>query len=287
MKKSLLAATFLSLMVSGLFAESAIASGYEHQHGPKLIVDVNKGTVDRTDPCPTPRKSAIYLKLEAAVRCAKSGDTILIAPGRHGVAHPVGPTHWEGIEIPDIRLTIIGAGPNQTSLHGGYLVDISIDRARVTFIGLTVDSAGIFNNKGVVVIKNCVFIGNTAGVDNLHGRVKIFDSIFTRNEPGVNNSGTMKIFDTVFTANQGDPYSGEMGGAIVNGGDGSLKLIRNTIVGNEAASGGGIFNTDNASLTVVKSLFSGNSGGGIYNESTKPMVLRRTVIPDWSCYGCP
>ena len=78
--------------------------------------------------------------------------------------------------------------------------------------------------------------------------------------------------------------------ALPDGANGNLKLIRTTIVGNEAASGGGIFNTDSASLTVVRSLISRNDGAGIYNESTEPMVLRRTVLVannPADCFGCP
>jgi predicted outer membrane repeat protein len=61
-----------------------------------------------------------------------------------------------------------------------------------------------------------------------------------------------------------------LGGAIVN--LGTLMVTKSTFSGNNAGTGGGIYNKDYGTLTVIDSTFDGNSaiwsGGGIYGYGT-------------------
>jgi hypothetical protein len=218
-----------------------------HWHGPKLIVDQDKGTVGEDDPCPTPRTSAFYLIIQAAIDCSKSGDTIKIRPGRYTENQ---------ISITGGKIRIVGSGPYQTILFrgdGGFTVfsgQAVIEN--LTLVSGNASDGGGFDNEpdGDVTIKDCVFAGNSASIGG-----------------GLVNYGKMHVYNSVFVNNDGTE-----GGAIADSGD--LKIFRTTIVGNTASMGGGIFNSSRARpLTVVKSLISENEGAlSWYSESLLPCL---------------
>lgn len=83
---------------------------------------------------------------------------------------------------------------------------------------------------------------------------------------GVNlQGGTVELNSCTVSGNTGPAAA--FGGGIFNGG--TLHLIGSTVRDNRANGGGGIYNTNNRSLTLTNSEISGNTGtaggGGIYN----------------------
>ncbi len=84
------------------------------------------------------------------------------------------------------------------------------------------------------------------------------------------------------------------GGGLYN--NGTATILRSTFFGNTAGStlygGGGVYNSNGASLTINNSTFSGNistnQGGGIYNYYNANLTLRNTIVAnsnaDSDCY---
>jgi hypothetical protein len=100
--------------------------------------------------------------------------------------------------------------------------------------------------------------------------------------------GTLRISGlTLQNANTGLSLAEPGGAAIFT--QGTLTVTSSTFAGNEAASGGAIFNADSASLSVRDSTFAGNSaqyGGALYNKGLAT-VTNSTFSANSACpLGC-
>ncbi|MCQ2380274.1 MAG: right-handed parallel beta-helix repeat-containing protein [Victivallaceae bacterium] len=110
-----------------------------------------------------------------------------------------------------------------------------------SFTGNVADKGGAMANMGTASLIGCVFTGNTA--DDWGGAIY--------------NAGTMSVSGNTFSTNVAT-----MGSAIRNEGTASMLAVSgSTFSENMSYSGGAIFNLRGI-VTVVDSVFAGNTGGG-------------------------
>ncbi|MBI3242449.1 MAG: hypothetical protein HYZ49_09170 [Chloroflexi bacterium] len=154
----------------------------------------------------------------------------------------------------------------------------------------------ILNEAGTLTISGSTFSNNLAGsagggiCNRAGGIVTIANSTFSDNGTpyrvlngaAISNAGTLIITNSTISGN--NAYTG---GGIFNG-DGSILTITNSNISDNTAlgDGGGIYNfgiNEASTLSVSDSTFSNNvagvsngSGGGIYNMSMGPLTITRT-----------
>ena len=164
---------------------------------------------------------------------------------------------------------------NQTiSLTSGPLIlakNVSIDASNAP--GLTLSG----NNTDRVMIVNAATTATVKGLTMTQGRADQLAG-------GVLNNGKLTldhvaVTNNVMTTNAGDFWQG--GGGIYNGDGASLTLIDSTVANNTAAwSGGGIYSFFNTSTTIMRSTISGNTsndvGGGIRSLGT--VIINNSTI---------
>ncbi len=164
----------------------------------------------------------------------------------------------------------------------------------------------IYNNGGNVVINNGTFEKNYAfddtvfasvnyggAISNQVGNMTINDSVFTYNSSSgagaVVNNDVININDSRFENNSGksDHFAlGTEGGAFTNYMNAMISnssFINNTAyVGTLEAYGGAIFNSFTGNLTIMDTLFDGNSsenfGGAIYNDDGGILIIKNSVF---------
>ena len=223
-------------------------------------------------------------KIQAAVNAAQSGDTINVAAG----------TYKENVKIAK-SLIVKGAGFSKTIVDGnraGSVFYVGSDSltADISLSGLTIknggtkltssDGGGIYNNRAVLKVANCVISGNIAnngrggGIFNYYGTLTVQSSTISGNIAaagsisdsghggGICNLGTLAIQSSKIsgnTANYGGGISNEYG---------SATATASSISGNTAANGGGIANEDDVTVTgcTISGNTATNAGGGIYNH---------------------
>lgn len=173
------------------------------------------------------------------------------------------------LDITD-SLNIHGKGIAKTFINGNNLdrvFDIVSPDITVVFTDLTILNGTLppflkDSNKGGGGIRNRgnIILRNVVVKDNLAKGSASRDV-----GGGLHNLSSCTLEDTTISGNQASS-----GGGIYNSQNAFLKIIASTIHDNEALSGGGIAN--NGQLRLVNSTLSGNrssasSGGGLYNNS--------------------
>ena len=148
---------------------------------------------------------------------------------------------------------------------------------------------------GVTVSKSVTISGNGAGLTMISGggpvvRVKagatvaIDDLTITGGRAtaaetggGIENGGTLTLTDSAVTASQAPD-----GGGIRNGDGGTLRIVGSTITGNSGDIGGienrAAVSATPASLTMINSTVSANTGGGIVSATGNPVSLFNVTI---------
>ena len=160
----------------------------------------------------------------------------------------------------DLTITGNGAGVTIVSRTGAGRV-FNITSGLVDISSLTMQGGNVTGNGGGILIdaagdvqlNSVVVTGNTAS--GLGG--------------GIYNDGILYTLDSTISSNTGT--SG--GGGIFNAANGYCSLDKSTLSGNSAgvAGGGGIYNTASGVIDIYNVTISGNtgnSGGGIFNDST-------------------
>lgn len=178
-------------------------------------------------------------------------------------------------------LTINGASTATTIVNGNQLDRVFevFSPAKPIISGITVRNGNVLDgggikNRGTLWISDTVIIDNSAvvggGIYN-SGVMRITDSTIESNFSngngancgGIGNTGSLETSNTIVRANQ----TSNGGGGICNAAGATNDLQTLTIVSNTARYGAGIFNSNNATLTVRYSLISNNvaqiSGGGV------------------------
>ncbi len=178
-----------------------------------------------------------YASVAAAVTAAASGDTIHVDVGTYNCN-----------VVLNKQLTLVGAGPELTTLNG---------EADGTVIQV-----------------------NTGGTGSMISQLKITAGKATNGGGVYCNSSSPIISYCVVTENEADA-----GGGIYFSGSSSARVTGSTISSNTAAdAGGGIYGDTESSVAVEDCVIQGNraaqaggSGGGVYSvEGT--MTVRRTTI---------
>jgi hypothetical protein len=139
------------------------------------------------------------------------------------------------------------------------------------------DTGGLFNSGGVAGLTN----SSVTGTRSRFG-------LYTGGNGIQNRGGTLVLTNSVVA----DNVAAELGGGGIYNSEGSSATLVDSIVSNNRARygyegpGGGILNR--GSLTLVGSTVSDNegatSGGGIYNSSTGTATIRRSTISDNFAY---
>jgi hypothetical protein len=180
--------------------------------------------------------------------------------------------------------------------------------ANSSFIGNEAfDGGGIGNGYGLLTITGSTLTGNHAamgggGILISYGQAIIVDSTISNNSAeysggGIENSlyGSVQITNTILSNN----LAVEMGGGILFAGHSGGKINDSTISGNMARLGGGLYNGNPTSISLVGVLFNGNVAGttgdcfgaGIYNNqgylnlSKVDFVSNTFSILVGTCYG--
>jgi predicted outer membrane repeat protein len=242
--------------------------------------------------------------LRAEIAAAKSGDTIVFAPGVSSIQLTSGEL------VINKNLTIQGPGAGQLSIYGGpnnplagagnsRVFEVDGASTTVTLSGLSIlDGAGVYAagsfhagdgqgggilNYGTLTLSGCTLSDNTANSFNSGTTAYLGGSIY--------NAGTLTVSSCTLNNNSvgnlnGGIYSSGDGGGIYNAG--TLTVSGSTLSSNAAydsgglvhGSGGGIYNA--GSLTVSSSTLSGNTasedGGGIYSGYKATATITASVL---------
>jgi hypothetical protein len=213
------------------------------------------------------------------------GGTIIVAAG----------VYTENVSI-DRNLTLKGAGAGSTILDGG-----GTDRVIHVWLGYIADISGVtirngygswgggIRNQGTLTLSSSTVVSNNGalgagGIYNSDAAILIIsDCIVIGNSSSGEGGGIYNDRSTVFVANSAiiSNSADSTGGGIHSSG-GKLFMDDSAVRGNRvpgpSASGGGIFNDGEATLTNVS--VSENSSnyrsGGIHNQD--PMTLTNVTI---------
>ncbi len=180
------------------------------------------------------------------------------------------------------------------NLNWGAGIYISCGQATITSTTISNNSngggtgGGIYNF-GTLTVSNSTFSGNSAGgvggsLNNSTGATaNITSSIFTNNHSSGNggavaNIGTLAVSNTTFTGNSAGTFG--RGGALFNY-DGTATLVNNTLSGNSAYNGGGIYNYKG--LTVKNTLVLGSTRGGNCYWDSPAITSTGNLADDATC----
>lgn len=137
--------------------------------------------------------------------------------------------------------------------------------------GAAVDAGGIYNYTDLtlrdVTVADNTTLNRGGGIANVGGTLTLIRStvtgntsrqawgggIYTTSHSG--NAGTLRIYDSTISDNHADRQAG--GGIFAEDVDASVTIVRSTVSGNSAATGGGVYGP---TLTIIDSTFHGNSG---------------------------
>lgn len=137
---------------------------------------------------------------------------------------------------------------------------------------------GGITNGGAMNVTNSTVTDNTAGYGggiNNGGTMRVINSTVSGNVTtyggggGIYNTGTLSITSSLMTDNHADP---SVGGGVFNatdGASGTLLIRDSTLTNNTANQGGGVYNGEWATTTIINSTVAGNyagyDAGGIVN----------------------
>lgn len=157
-------------------------------------------------------------------------------------------------------------------------------------------AAGIGNRFGTMTVTHSIISGNIsdseyAGISNYVGDLIIMDSAIYNNVAGGHGGGIFNWYQAALTVTNCTIYNNTAdwyGGGIYSGYEDdntSLTIINSTLFSNTAQSGGAIFNgslfSSGEKMTLVNSTVvsntATNSGGGLYNRASSP-ILENTIF---------
>ncbi|MBK8021938.1 MAG: hypothetical protein IPK19_11070 [Chloroflexi bacterium] len=228
-----------------------------------LNVDATTGTITTGSPCPSPRESATYQHIQAAVNCAESDDTLNIAAG----------TYAENVTIAK-DLTLIGADAATTVVNGsgtGRVVTVdaavSVELNDLTLTGGTAaDGGGLYTSASSLTLDTVIISGNTATARG--------GGLFTA-------AGTVECTNCTVTGN-----SAPNGGGVFTLA-GTVTFFHGSVTGNSALdSGGGVF-TQAGTLGTTPGVIAGNTAAtdpnvhavvGAVIDVEMPTVIDTVVI---------
>ena len=211
------------------------------------------------DVCQT---GCVFSTIQTAINTSHAGDVIRVAAG----------TYFENLQVPNQRLTIVGAGQDLTVIDGrqrgsvvtlGNFSDFSPAQT-VSIIGVTI-THGSAEYGGGITVKNVAL--------DLQNSIVSSNSA-TRSGGGIVLEGSAipaKITGTMLVHNR----AGELGGGIDIEPESVAQISNSTIARNTAQlRGGGVFAGGASQSTIQGTTVSDNTsqsdGGGIYLDSGEP-----------------
>jgi uncharacterized repeat protein (TIGR01451 family) len=259
-----------------------------------------------TDPVVTKSTDSGSGTLRQAIADACVGSTITFDTTPGHVVSPI--TLTSGELAINKNLTITGPGANLLTVSGNNASRVfNIQSGTVTISNLTiangkltangVNGAGVLNG-GALTLTSCnVYGNNTSGINGFGGGIYSSGSSLTLNNcniggtaAGQPNNGVWGgggIFINSGTVNvNGGTVSGNVagtsnGGAGIQISGGTVSISGATVSQNQISiSGGGGISVTGGSLSVINSLFSGNSassGGALYNSGGAITLVNTTV----------
>jgi len=278
----------------GLFVVAAtlllLAARLSAQNPVTLHVDGVVGTIATGTTCPAPRTSAVYATVQAAVNCAKDGDTLFIEDG----------VYTENLVI-QRDLTLEGEGLDMVTLDGGgvgrvlTLQDgVTVDFSHLTIRGGQAESgAGIYSPDSTVyltdvLLTNNISSGRGGGIYSQAGTVTIRQSQILANTAAAqggaiaSDAGTIILEDSLIAQN-----SAASGGGLFTAA-GFVNISNSTLSGNVAGDGAGLY-TDSGTVTLNNVTIATNSAsagtGGIRNLRAR-VNLSNTLIADNGAADC-
>src|SRR5262249_33079785 len=148
---------------------------------------------------------------------------------------------------------------NSADLGGGIFNGGTMTVSGCTLSGNSGFGGGIWNQR-TLEVSGCTLSGNSGpdggGIYNDNGVVSIRDSLLTSNSAAVGSGGgifsfasdgfaaTVTVTDSTLSGNT----AARIGGGILNGGSGTLAVTGTTLSGNSASQGGAIYNDLGATL---------------------------------------
>jgi hypothetical protein len=206
---------------------------------------------------------ADYLTISAAITAATSGDTIQIAAGNHNES---------GINVTK-QLIIQGESADTTIIDGGatdsvfivtgnntiVISDMTIQNGKATDPSPGDRGGGILNYNENLVVRNCIFNGNSAAYGG---------GIYSE----LSSSGP-DVFNCLFTGNEA---TGSAGGAGMRNKDCSPNVINCTFVNNT----GKAFTVGwGGDPKITNCIFWDNTGGEIIAASPASVTVNYTGVP--------
>ena len=211
-----------------------------------------------------------HVSLREAIAQTQAGGTINFAPTLSGT---INLTHG-ALKI-DKDLTIKGLGANKLTVSGNNdsrVLEVNDGNAS-NYLNVAIDGLTIANGK--------IGLGDVGGGIYTNENLTITDSVISNNQvvggaaAGIDNNGKLKLLrstvsDNIIGERGARPETGgafTTGGGILNSDGASLEIDSSTISNNQANRAGGIGN--GGSLKITNSTISGNKsgegGGGILN----------------------
>jgi len=235
------------------------------------------------DVCQT---GCVFPTIQTAINSSHAGDVIRVAAG----------TYFENLQVPNQRLTIVGAGQDLTVIDGrqrgtvvtlGNFNDPSPGQT-VSIVGVTIThgnaewGGGLAVNTVALDLQNSIITSNSATrggggiiLNAFTIPAKISGSVIAHNRAGETGGGIMIVAECVAQISNvtiaRNTSIGQGGGVYAQGASQST-IAGSTIADNTAqADGGGIFidfGEPKPSMTIATSSIVGNhavDGGGILN----------------------
>jgi hypothetical protein len=267
--------------------------------------------------------------LRLAIDNAKPVDTITIDPALHGTLHlsksliikknlTINGPPLDSLGAPAVTIQYDDqASSGTTPIQLKIAPEGSLDISGIAFKN-SKTATYLINNEGSLTLTNCLITKNTVtaqygGIVNT-GTLVLNNSIISDNtlQPGdpvdafgggISNigDGSVTITSTVISGNRVISSQGHTagGGGISNNGKGLItvekcSIFNNAVIGNQQASGGGIYTQNNGTVTLNKSIVSGNTvtsssgnseGGGIYGSGNSPKQAVTIALTDSTVFG--
>lgn len=248
--------------VAVLAGAAAVAGAVPAAAGPVNLVDCN----------------ANHNALQPAIDGAVQGEPLLVTGTCAGPF-----TITSSLTLTGVGLAVLDgnqAGPVVTVGSGAQV--------HLRHLAITNGTGGIAN-RGALTVSDSTVTGNRSsgpggGVNNFVNATLVLIASTVRDNfsvgagGGINNNGSITVLASRLSGNSGDNCGG-----IANVGNGiTAAVILSSLSGNTArvADGGGICASQGSTLTLARSLVSGNRasfGAGIYDNDSTARVIRSTV----------
>ena len=241
----------------------------------------------------------VFSSISSAIAAAKSGDTIMLEPGKTFYEH--------GIHInKNLNFKVFNNGHaviNGQNLGGVFTIEpgIGVNFQNIIIASGRSTNGGAILNYGYLTINGCIFTSNKANINGgannggaiynkANSYVSISHSTFsynyaTNNGGVIFNYGHLSVKDSTFSSNSVSLD----GGAIYNNMGYTLSITDCNFTNNKALYGGVLYNSRESPLVITGCKFTGNTakldGGAIQNFDSGSLSVKNSVFTSNRAYG--